>query len=85
MAPACRCNIILLSIYISTTHGYMFATDTSLSAVMIFHTHENFHPWNMSGENLCELCMMSRRERERQASQHNWEQAQSRLKLEPCL
>lgn len=69
-ALVCKCCTVyfLVSISIHTAHCYLYESGISLSAVMKFHIHENFqsnlHLWNTSRDYLCELCMVSRGERQ---------------------
>lgn len=59
----------------------MFETSASMSVLMKFRIHEKFqsniHPWNMSEDYLCELCIVSRRQRE--VGENNWEKRSQAL------
>lgn len=54
-------------IFIHTVLCYLYESGISLSALMKFHIHENFpsnlQAWNTLRDYLCELCMVSRREK----------------------
>lgn len=55
-------------IFIQAVLCCLYESGISLSALMQFHIHENFlsnlQLWNTLRDYLCELCMVSRRERE---------------------